>query len=181
MRVQELPGATDGDHELRFIRESDLEALFAYLSSPLVTSQAGEAPASVAELDHCVWRDERATDSSPLRLAIASKARGTLVGTVGLHSVSVRHRSAEIAFDLSPQSWGQGIATHMTALVVSWAHRDLGLVRVQATALPQNSRSLGVLERCGFEREGLLRNYRMVGGQPRDFVVFSHVDSGHAC
>lgn len=177
MRFRELPQASHSDYELRFILESDLAALYAYLSSPLVESQTGEAPASVAELEPCVWREDRVTDSSPLRLAIASRASGTLVGTAGLHSVSVRHRSAEIAFDLSPQVWGQGIATYMSNLVVAWAHSELGLVRVQATALQHNSRSLTVLERCGFEREGLLRSYRMVNGQPRDFVVFSHVNS----
>ncbi len=34
-----------------------------------------------------------------------------------------------------------------------------GFIRIQALVLPQNSASLRLLERAGFQREGLLRKY----------------------
>ena len=53
----------------------------------------------------------------------------------------------------------------------------LGLVTaamgIQATVLDTNQASVGVLERCGFEREGLLRHYRQVRGEPRDFWMYA--------
>lgn len=63
----------------------------------------------------------------------------------------------------------------MAGTLVDWAHGHVGLLRVQATALSSNTRSMKVLERCGFEREGLLRSYRLVRGQPGDFWMFAHV------
>jgi hypothetical protein len=38
-----------------------------------------------------------------------------------------------------------------------------------------SERSARVLARCGFEREGLLRSYRMVRGVPGDFWIYWHV------
>ena len=44
-----------------------------------------------------------------------------------------------------------------------------------ATALESNERSARVLERCGYQREGLLRSYRLVRGQPGNFFMYSHL------
>ena len=135
----------------------------------------GEGPSSVEDLAWCARDGLDATQSAPLRLAISNRAGGQLVGTVGLHSASARHRSVEIACDLAPSVWGKGIAACMTSMTVEWAHRDLRFARVQATALPENERSLALLEKCGFQREGLLRSYRFIGGRRRDFLMYSHI------
>ena len=176
MRFQELPQSAHPDYELRLIREADLETLFSYLSAPAVIETMGEGPTSVADLAWCAREGSTGSESTPLRLAISRRESGELVGTVGLHSASSRHRSVEIACDLSPSLWGKGVAAYMTGLTVDWAHRDLRYARVQATALPENQRSLALLERCGFQREGLLRSYRFIGGRHRDFLVYSHFD-----
>jgi ribosomal-protein-alanine N-acetyltransferase len=44
--------------------------------------------------------------------------------------------------------------------------------------LTSNKRSIEVLQRCRFKREGLLRSYRMVRGRPGDFWMYSHVRGG---
>ncbi|WP_146042156.1 GNAT family N-acetyltransferase [Chromobacterium sinusclupearum] len=67
------------------------------------------------------------------------------------------------------------MAAAACASLLRWRHRHVGLVRIQATALPANHRSIQVLERNGFEREGLLRSYRKVRGPSRDFWMYSHI------
>jgi ribosomal-protein-alanine N-acetyltransferase len=85
------------------------------------------------------------------------------------------NRTAEIAYDLSPRVWGKGIATSVCGQLVAWGHASAGLLRVQATVLESNTKSMAVLERCCFLREGLLRSYRLVRGRPGDFYMYSHV------
>jgi ribosomal-protein-alanine N-acetyltransferase len=43
--------------------------------------------------------------------------------------------------------------------------------------LTSNSRSIEVLQRCGFKREGLMRSWRIVRGKPGDFWMYSHVQN----
>ena len=144
-----------------------------YLSLPVVHEHTSWRPQSVAELAHHV--DPAHTPASVFRLAIADRATGQMIGSMGFHTVSPEHRTAELAYDLSPAAWGQGIASAMGRVLVDWAHDHVGLLRVQATALESNARSMKVLERCGFEREGLLHSYRLVGGRPGDFWMYAHV------
>jgi len=90
------------------------------------------------------------------------------------------------ATELEPHIWAPETFTPSSALrfaialrssgqLVSCAHAHVGLVRVQATALESNHRSMRVLQRCGFEHEGLLRSYRMVRGTSGNFHMYSHV------
>jgi ribosomal-protein-alanine N-acetyltransferase len=63
-------------------------------------------------------------------------------------------------------------------MLTEWALTHAGLLRVQATVLTTNTRSVRVLERCGFDREGLLRRYRLVRGAPGDFWMYSRLAAG---
>src|SRR4051812_2356867 len=179
MLFEALPTASHDLVSLRPIVEADLPAWYAYLSVPAVFEHTSWNLSSPSELLPYVWAPEAFTASSLLRLAIALRSTGDLVGTAGFHTVSPQNRSAELAFDLSPSVWGKGIATYVCQLLVAWAHADVGLLRVQATVLESNARSAAVLERCAFIREGLLRSYRLVRGHPGNFFMYSHVHPLH--
>ena len=166
------------DHELvllRPLRPADLPDWYAYLSLPQVYEHTSWNLDSVDGLVSYLPGTEPTTPSTRLRMAIALRSTGELVGTGGFHSVSPENRSAEIAYDLSPSMWGRGIASHVCAALTAWAHAEAGVVRVQATTLESNSRSAKVLERCGYKREGLLRSFRMVRGRPGNFFMYSHL------
>jgi len=172
---EELPTS---DHPLVILRplvEEDLPAWYGYLSMREVFEHTSWNLESSEELAPYVHEPEPRTAASRLRLAIALRQTGQLVGTVGFHTVSAENRSAEIAYDLSPTVWGKGVATYVCQLVAGWAHSSAAVLRVQATVLESNVRSVAVLQRCGFAREGLLRSYRMVRGVPGSFYMYSHV------
>ncbi len=175
MQFTQLPHCTHDLVVLRPLRAADLPAWYAYLSLPEVYQHTSWALRSVEGLDSYVAGVEPTTPSSRLRLAIALRSTGALIGTCGFHSVSPENRSAEIAYDLAPSMWGRGIASHVCADITAWAHSEAGIVRVQATTLESNERSAKVLERCGYLREGLLRSFRMVRGQPGNFFMYSHL------
>ena len=175
MRYTALPQST---HELVTIRpltRADTAAWYAYLSLPAVYEHTSWDVQSADDLAHYLAANEAMTPDSAARFAIALRAGNDFVGTAGFHSVSDRNRTAEIAYDLAPANWGRGIAHAVCDSLVQWAFDHVGLVRVQATALESNARSMTVLQRCRFEREGYLRNYRMVRGKPGNFWLYSRI------
>jgi [ribosomal protein S5]-alanine N-acetyltransferase len=164
------------DHELVTLRPltpADIPQWYEYLAMPLVFEHTSWNVQSPAELEHYAMQSH--LPSSLVRFAIAERSSNQLVGTIGFHSISPENRSAELAYDLAPDWWGKGIASEMCRDLVEWAHSQVGLLRVQATVLTSNSRSIEVLQRCSFKREGLLRSYRIVRGRPGDFWMYSHV------
>lgn len=175
MQFTALPNVDHDLVTLRPIVAGDIPVWYEYLALPAVFEHTSWNIQSPSELEHYANNAESRIPSSLLRLAIADRRSDRLVGTIGFHTVSPEHRSAELAFDLAPILWGKGIATRLCKVMVDWAHADARLRRVQATVLKSNGRSTRVLERCGFEREGLLRSYRLVRGNPGDFWMYSHV------
>jgi len=161
--------------DLRPIVAADIPVWFSYLTDPVVYEHTSWNVQSPQDLADYVWSNSTREPASLTRFAIALRATDQFVGTAGFHTVAPHNRTAELAYDLAPQYWGKGIATHVCGALTEWAHQSCGMLRVQATALRSNERSVKVLARCGFEREGLLRSYRMVRGAPGDFWLYSHV------
>ena len=89
--------------------------------------------------------------------------------------MEIPNPTPEIAYDLAPSHWRRGIASQACEAVTGWALQTLGLARVQATVLDTNTASAGVLERCRFQREGLLHHYRQVRGEPRHFWIYARI------
>ena len=175
MRFQVLPQSGHALVDLRPIVAADIPVWFSYLTDPVVYEHTSWNVQSPQDLADYVWSNSTREPASPTRFAIALRATDQFVGTAGFHTVAPHNRTAELAYDLAPQYWGKGIATHVCGVLTEWAHQSCGMLRVQATALRSNERSVKVLARCGFEREGLLRSYRMVRGTPGDFWLYSHV------
>jgi RimJ/RimL family protein N-acetyltransferase len=175
MQFSTLPESSHPFVNLRLIAPDDIPHWYEYLSMPVVFEHTSWDLQSPEELAHYADTTESRAPSSQLRLAIARRSDNRLVGTIGFHSVRPGDRSAEIIYDLSPDVWGIGIASHLCDALVAWAHDHVGLVRVQATVLASNARSAKVLQRCRFTREGLLHSYRMVRGVPGDFWMYAHL------
>ena len=72
---------------------------------------------------------------------------------------------------------GQGYMSRAVRATLVWAFATLRLHRIEAACLPHNDRSIRLLERCGFKREGYARAYLRINGAWQDHVLFAILDS----
>ncbi|XP_043710761.1 uncharacterized N-acetyltransferase p20-like [Telopea speciosissima] len=80
----------------------------------------------------------------------------------------------ELGYALAAKYWGRGIATRAVKLVVSSIFKDWPhLVRLEALVDVENIGSQRVLEKVGFQKEGVLRKYLIVKGRILDLVIYS--------
>lgn len=161
--------------ELRAINAADLISWFEYLTQEEIRQYTSWNVTSPADLQQFIRRPDWSDPSAQIKFAIANKQNDQLIGTIGFHTISQANQSAEIAYDLNPVFWGQGIATTACQVLTCWAHQHAHFQRIQATVLDNNIKSRRVLEKCGFSLEGHLKKYRKVRGQARDYWMFSHV------
>lgn len=176
MHYIDLPDFVHELVALRPLSRADAAAWYAYLTMPRVLDHTSWDLRSMDDLMQKFDALESLDPASEIRLAIVRRDSGALVGTIGFHSISLPHKTVEIAYDLTPAVWGKGIAPAACNAVAEWGFSYLGAIRVQATVLDSNTRSVRVLEKCGFQCEGLLRSFRMVRGHPRNFWIYSRLD-----
>jgi RimJ/RimL family protein N-acetyltransferase len=99
---------------------------------------------------------------------------GAAVGAIGFVVQPDVHRiSAEIGYWLGEAYWGRGIMTEALRAVTALAFETHGLVRLYAAVFAWNPASMRVLEKCGFEREAVLKNGACKDGRVIDTVLFA--------
>jgi len=168
-----LPILGSEDFRLRPLRLGDEAALLEYLSQPEVIEHTSIPAPTLESLTASVQRDITAyAKSTSFRFAVAA-SDDRLIGICGFNSWSPAHRHAELAYDLAPQYWGQGVMRRAVVAMLTWGFSELGLNRVHAFVMTSNHRSIRLLERCGFSREGTLRQYRIARGEPKDFHLYA--------
>ena len=101
-------------------------------------------------------------------LVLDSRSRA-LVGVVNLNEIV--HRSFHSAYlgyyAFEPHS-GRGLMSEGVALVLQRAFWEQGLHRLEANIQPDNTRSIALVKRLGFRREGFSPRYLKLGGRWRD-------------
>lgn len=69
---------------------------------------------------------------------------------------------------------GLGLMHEALLAIINYAFSpELNLHRIQANVRPENVRSLGVIQRLGFEQEGRAREYLFIGGAWRDHLMYA--------
>jgi len=169
-----VPPVIDLDgFRLRPIRPEDAEAWFGYLSIPAVTELTSYDIHTLAEVEGAIAAiQRRQAERACCRWAVATEPDDRMIGACGFNEWSLRHEWAELAYELAPEFWGRGLIRRAVRAALAWAFDTAGFQRVHAYVMVGNVRSIRVLERSGFAREGCLRGFRLCRGEPRDFWVY---------
>ena len=106
-------------------------------------------------------------------LPFAIRVDGRLAGQVTVDNI-VRGalRSGYLGYGIDQDVAGRGMTSLAVALVCDHAFGPVGLHRLQADIRPENGPSQRLVERLGFQREGLLRRYLDIDGGWRDHIAY---------
>ncbi|MBE6586899.1 MAG: GNAT family N-acetyltransferase [Ruminococcaceae bacterium] len=96
-----------------------------------------------------------------------------MIGTCGFTSIDEEHLRAEIGYVISPHYQNRGFATEAVNRVLEYGFDVLGLERIEAHYMPENTASRRVMEKCGMTFEGILRRFMLVKGRQIDVGVCS--------
>ncbi|GGG09952.1 putative ribosomal-protein-alanine acetyltransferase [Paenibacillus albidus] len=99
---------------------------------------------------------------------------GRLIGQITLSNV-VRGvgQYADLGYFIDHELQGKGYTSAAVGLVIGYAFRALALHRVQASILLHNEASRRVLEKSGFQAEGIARQLIKINGQWQDHQTYA--------
>jgi len=132
------------------------------------------------ELERGAWQlrlrryRQEITQGTAMPFLIFDKVTGQLAGGITLGNI--RHgvaQSGQIGYWMGVNHAGKGLMHEALLLVVQFGFETLRLHRIEAACIPDNQRSIRVLEKAGFRREGLSRSYLRINGVWRDHLLYA--------
>ena len=161
------------DLYLRPLRLSDAEGMFAMLSDAQSMKYWSTPPITDVNDALQVLREDLESDAQGNSLCWAVTLRGQdeMIGKCILFQFNQAHHRAEIGFILNRDYWRQGLMHQALKAVIEFAFGTLELHRIEADVDPENAASLKVLEKLGFEREGLFHDRWLLYGEWVDSIM----------
>ena len=94
-----------------------------------------------------------------------------VAGTISLTSIVMgAFRSCFLGYKLDKDYLNRGLMTAAVGLVTDYAFSQLQLHRIEANVMPWNQASLRVVEKNGYQPEGLAREYLYINGRWEDHL-----------
>ena len=158
---------------LRPLEAADADAIHLMMSDAEVMAFWDSAeiddPATTTEI---VERQLMEMERGIARYWVVETAGDDFLGVCDLSEIDKRHSRADVGFMIARPYWGGGYTFEAMHAVIGHAAQGLRLRRLQARTHLGNVRSMRLLDRLGFRREGLLRGYVERDGERRDCVLF---------
>lgn len=99
-----------------------------------------------------------------------------VVGSIGVfRKDNIHSRTAEMGYYISEQFWNKGIGTSAVKQICAYIFENTDIIRIFAEPFAYNAASCRILEKSGFEYEGLLRKNAVKNGMVLDMKMYSMI------
>jgi ribosomal-protein-alanine N-acetyltransferase len=107
--------------------------------------------------------------------AIADATTDKCLGLASYHDGHIRSKRASIGYMIHPAHHRKGLATEAVSALLDHCFGELRLHRLEAFIHPDNTASRALVEKRGFQPEGLLRDHARVGETWRDQLIYARL------
>ena len=99
---------------------------------------------------------------------------GKAIGSIGVfRKDNVHSLTGELGYYIAEPYWGKGITTEAVRQIRDYIFENTDIVRIFAEPYAHNEASCRVLEKAGFQFEGLLRQNAVKNGQLMDMKMYA--------
>jgi RimJ/RimL family protein N-acetyltransferase len=170
------PISIDEELEFRHTRMDQLELFYTVIeSSRSFFLQFDSSIGEIRGRDGVAQLIERIQNLEKLNTGIGFGLwrQDQLLGHFGIHNMSETHQKAQVGYWMASNQAGKGYASKALRALVDFGFKTFNLQRVEATTATTNHASIRLLERTGFQREGLLRSAHKIGDRFVDDFIYS--------
>jgi ribosomal-protein-alanine N-acetyltransferase len=167
---------------LRLPESSDFREWAALRAASRAFLEPWEPRWAPDELERSAWRQrlsryvEDHSGGTALPFFIFENESRALVGGITLGNIRYGvAQTGQIGYWIGERYAGKGFMLEALGLTTYHAFETLRLHRIEAACIPDNLRSLRLLEKAGFQREGLLRSYLRINGIWQDHYLYALV------
>ncbi len=155
---------------LRKISAEDARDMYEYASRPETCKYLLWSPHSSLSytVSYIRFVQKQYSRGEYFDFAVVLKETGKMIGTVGFVKYDTENSLVEVGYVLNSEYHGNGYATEALEAVINFAFCELGVNRVEAKYIKENTASLRVMERCSMKSEGIQREKMIIKGVKQD-------------
>jgi RimJ/RimL family protein N-acetyltransferase len=158
---------------LRAIEMCDKEILLEIINDGETESLLGGWSFPVSDLNQQEWIRSLKANINILRCMVVDKLDNVAIGTVILTDIDYKNGTAEIHIKLGKNARGRGYGTDIIKTMVKYCFEELRLYCIFAHINEYNEASQRLFEKCGFEKEGIMRGRIYKNGIHYDVFSYS--------
>ena len=145
---------------LRPMSPSDVDALRQWMPDERIYTYWGKGPGK-SEKDPQLMFEKKKKPVKSFHLGIAAKEDNRIIGDLWVYQIE-NNRMASVAIRLAVPCQKKGYGTESLTAITDFCFEHTELKRLWAEVDIRNTASVKMLEKCGFQREGLIRQGKMV-------------------
>ena len=162
---------------LRPYRKGDEAAIAKHAHDKLIAKNTLVMPHPYTLKDAKEWVEDNLAEykkKDANNFVLAIEIDGEVCGTVWFSHIVKGHK-AELGYWLGRAHWGGGVMTEAVKLATNHAFREFKLKRIHAHVFSFNPASKRVLEKAGFEQEGIMKKEIRKNGKYIDCYLMAKV------
>lgn len=160
---------------LRRITMRDAGDIFEYSKDKEVARHVlWSAQKDISEAkDYCRFMIKRYRCDQPSSWGVIDKATNRLVGTIGYMDYNEDNATVELGYSLARWLWNGGYMTEALQRVIEYTFEAMDVNRIEAQHELTNPSSGRVMEKCGMQKEGVLRQRLYNKGRYVDVALYA--------
>lgn len=179
MKPSKRPAITTARTMLRIGRREDIPGIAGFFRENAAHLGRMETPRPPQWHEPEYWEktqlplyEKEYREGSSCRLFIFPADGGTIIGYLNFFAfIRGAFHACICGYGLAEAQQGKGVMTEAMGAACQFVFSELHMHRIMANVRPDNERSLRVLERLGFEREGYAKKYLRANGVWCDHVL----------
>ena len=161
---------------LRAVEESDNTMLLSLINDPDTEMMLGGSSWPVSEAEQLKWFEHQERSRDILRCIVALQEDGKTIGTIILSDIDQKNATGHIHIKMAKDGGrGKGYGTNAVNAMVQYAFEELRLNCIYANILSYDEAPIKLFERCGFKRDGILRQRVFKKGKFIDMLAYSKI------
>ena len=156
---------------------ADAEALARALSNKKILDNLRDGlPYPYTEQDAQEYITAMLSADRDNTFAFAITADGQVIGSIGVfRGENIHRQTAEMGYYIAEDYLGRGIMTSVVRQTCEYVFAHSDILRIFAEPFAYNTASCRVLEKAGFQFEGLMRTNAVKNGQVIDMKLYALV------
>lgn len=158
---------------LREYRKEDINLRYTYINDPEVLKYLESGiPYPLTLNEELKWFETISAFKDSYRFAVEVTESGLYIGDCGINSIDWKNRVASLVIFIGSKGCrGKGYGTEAMQLLLSFVFNEININKARLNVYSFNERAIRSYEKCGFKREGVLRQEIFREGKYHDIIA----------